>query len=161
MTNSSAPSVSWATSICSNMEAVAVKAGGSDVDYSLLTDPTELALSRKLSELQDLIAGCARDRAPFRLPHYAQDLASLFHQFYTECRVIGEDNLVRPCLDLRKEGVKSRAATRHARDDAAVLEGLVRVASRDHGDAQALSQRKGEALGALAVSCEVLPVEVD
>ena len=31
------------------MKAVAVKAIGENVDYSLLTDPTELALSRKLN----------------------------------------------------------------------------------------------------------------
>ena len=48
------------------MKAVAAKAIGENVDYSLLTDPTELALSRKLNELTDLIASCARDRAPFR-----------------------------------------------------------------------------------------------
>lgn len=70
------------------MEAVAVKAIGSDVDYSLLTDPTELALSRKLSELQDLIAGCARDRAPFRLTHYLEELAAGFHSFYATCQVL-------------------------------------------------------------------------
>lgn len=33
------------------MKAVAAKAIGENVDYSLLTDPTELALSRKLNEL--------------------------------------------------------------------------------------------------------------
>ena len=70
------------------MEAVAVKAVGSDVNYSLLTDPTELALSRKLSELQDLIAGCARDRAPFRLTHYLEELAADFHSFYAACQVL-------------------------------------------------------------------------
>ena len=46
------------------MKAVAAKAIGENVDYSLLTNPTELALSRKLNELTDLIASCARDRAP-------------------------------------------------------------------------------------------------
>ena len=70
------------------MEAVAVKAIGSDVDYGLLTDPTELALARKLSELEDLIAGCARDRAPFRLTHYLEELAGLFHSFYAACQVL-------------------------------------------------------------------------
>ena len=72
------------------MENVAVKAIDSvgTVDYSLLTDPTELALSRKLSELQDLIAGCARDRAPFRLTHYVEELAADFHSFYQACQVL-------------------------------------------------------------------------
>ncbi len=52
-----------------------VRPFGLDLAYSLLTDPTELALARKISELEDLIAGCARDRAPFRLTHYAEELA--------------------------------------------------------------------------------------
>ena len=70
------------------MENVAIKAIYGDVDYSLLTDPTELALSRKLSELQDLIAGAARDRAPFRITHYVEELASSFHSFYAACQVL-------------------------------------------------------------------------
>ena len=59
-------------------------------DLSILTHESELELMRKMSDFTDLIAGAARDRAPFRLTHYAQDLAALFHSFYTNCRVIGE-----------------------------------------------------------------------
>ena len=70
------------------MENVAIKAIYGDVDYSLLTDSTELALSRKLSELQDLIAGAARDRAPLRITHYVEELASAFHSFYAACQVL-------------------------------------------------------------------------
>lgn len=71
------------------MENVALKAiGGEPVNYALLTDPTELQLARKLSELEDLIAGCARDRAPFRLTHYLEELASDFHGFYAACQVL-------------------------------------------------------------------------
>ena len=61
---------------------------------SLLTDDTENALARKLSEFGSLIEASARDRAPFRLTHYAQQLAGLFHQFYTNCHIIGEDAAV-------------------------------------------------------------------
>lgn len=60
-------------------------------NLSMLTHESELELMRKMADFTDLIAGAARDRAPFRLTHYAQDLASLFHSFYTNCRVIGED----------------------------------------------------------------------
>ena len=70
------------------MKAVAQKAIGDDVNYALLTDPTELALSRKLNELTELIAGCARDRAPFRLTHFAEELAGDFHGFYAACQVL-------------------------------------------------------------------------
>ena len=61
-----------------------------DTDLSILTHESELELMRKMSDFTDLVAGAARDRAPFRLTHYAQDLAALFHSFYTNCRVIGE-----------------------------------------------------------------------
>ena len=45
----------------------------------------------KAVDFGNLIALAARDRAPFRLTHYAQDLASLFHQFYTNCHVLTDD----------------------------------------------------------------------
>ncbi|MEE0343929.1 MAG: arginine--tRNA ligase [Eggerthellaceae bacterium] len=61
-----------------------------NADLSVLTHESELELMRKMADFTDLVAGAARDRAPFRLTHYAQDLAGLFHSFYTNCRVIGE-----------------------------------------------------------------------
>ena len=70
------------------MDEVAARAIGENVHYELLSDPTELALSRKISELTDLIAGCARDRAPFRLTHFAEELAGDFHSFYAACHVL-------------------------------------------------------------------------
>ena len=75
-----------------DMAAVATEAIPADVDLSVLTAPEELALMRKMSEFGDLIALAARDRAPFRLTHYAQDLASLFHQFYTNCKILKADD---------------------------------------------------------------------
>ena len=62
-----------------------------DCDLTPLTHPSELALMRKMADFGNLIALAARDRAPFRLTHYAQDLASLFHQFYTNCHVLTDD----------------------------------------------------------------------
>lgn len=59
-----------------------------------LTHESELALMRQMADFTDLVAGAARDRAPFRLTHYAQDLAGLFHSFYTQCRVLGEEEEV-------------------------------------------------------------------
>lgn len=75
-----------------DMDEVAKQAIPADVDLSLLTQPEELALMRKMSEFADLVAGAARDRAPFRLTHYAQELASLFHQFYTNCKILKADS---------------------------------------------------------------------
>ena len=66
-----------------------------DVNLSLLTHDSELALMRKMDDFGEVVALAARDRAPFRLTHYAQEFASLFHQFYTNCHIIGEDDAVR------------------------------------------------------------------
>ncbi len=60
-------------------------------DLSPLTDESELALMRKMADFPAMVTLAARDRAPFRLTHYAQDLASLFHQFYTNCHVLVDD----------------------------------------------------------------------
>ena len=65
-----------------------------DVDLSPLTHESELALMRKMDDFVELIELAARDRAPFRLTHYAQELAGLFHQFYTNCHIIGEEPAV-------------------------------------------------------------------
>ena len=62
-----------------------------DCDLTPLTHPSELALMSKMADFGNLIALAARDRAPFRLTHYAQDLASQFHQFYTNCHVLTDD----------------------------------------------------------------------
>ena len=70
------------------MDAVADKAIGQDYNLELLTDPSEDALARKLNEFTDLVKACARDRAPFRLTHYAEELAAAFHAFYTNCQVL-------------------------------------------------------------------------
>jgi len=70
------------------MDAVAERSIGQDYDLSLLKGPTELALSRKISEFPELVEGCARDRAPFRLTHYAEELAGAFHAFYGVCQVL-------------------------------------------------------------------------
>lgn len=70
------------------MDEVGKRAIGSDYDLSLLTDPAELALSRKVSEFPGLVASCARERAPFKLTHYAEELAAAFHAFYNVCQVL-------------------------------------------------------------------------
>lgn len=68
---------------------------GADVDLSPLCEESELALMRKMGDFADMVAQAAADRAPFRLTHYAQDLAALFHQFYTNCYVLADDEATR------------------------------------------------------------------
>ena len=73
------------------MDELVAKVVPEDADLSVLTDPAEIALLRKMSDFGELVAQAARDRAPFRMTHYCQDLAALFHQFYTNCHVLVED----------------------------------------------------------------------
>ncbi len=76
------------------MDELAARIIPEGCDLSPLTHESELALMRKMADFGNLIALAARDRAPFRLTHYAQDLAALFHQFYTNCHVLTEDEAV-------------------------------------------------------------------
>ena len=63
-----------------------------DGDVALLTHPMELALIRKMLQLPELVHLMALQLEPHHLPHYAQDLATAFHAFYTECRVLDAEN---------------------------------------------------------------------
>lgn len=76
------------------IEEIVAELGLDDIDLSPLTHESELALMRKMADFSDLVAGAARDRAPFRLTHYAQELAGLFHSFYGNCHVLGEEECV-------------------------------------------------------------------
>ena len=60
-------------------------------DISLLRDPTELALIRKMVLLPELVESMARTLEPHHLPHYALDLATALHWFYENCRVLSSD----------------------------------------------------------------------
>lgn len=77
------------------MNQLAEKLIPENVDLSSLTEPSELALMRKMDDFSSLVALAARDRAPFRLTHYAQELAGLFHSFYGACHIMSAPEEVR------------------------------------------------------------------
>ena len=54
-----------------------------------LTAEVEINLIKKLGEYPELIAAAAKERAPHRVAHYVYELASLFHSFYNQCRILG------------------------------------------------------------------------
>ncbi|TEU16591.1 MAG: arginine--tRNA ligase [Anaerolineales bacterium] len=60
-------------------------------DVSLLTHPMELALIRQMLLLPEIVEQAALNLAPHHLTYYAQDLASAFHSFYRDCRVVSSD----------------------------------------------------------------------
>jgi len=73
------------------LEKAAERIGAVDGgDVALLTHPAELELVRRMLQLPELVQLMAANLEPHHLPHYAQDLATAFHAFYTECRVMGE-----------------------------------------------------------------------
>ncbi len=60
-------------------------------DVSLLATEPELTLIRRLILLPEIIEQVAGTLEPHHLPYYAQDLATVFHSFYKQCRVVTED----------------------------------------------------------------------
>jgi arginyl-tRNA synthetase len=60
-------------------------------DVSLLSTEPELTLIRRLILLPEIIERVAVTLEPHHLPYYAQDLATVFHSFYKQCRVVSED----------------------------------------------------------------------
>ena len=60
-------------------------------DVSLLVSPPEQALIRKMVLLPEILELAARTLEPHHLPYYAQELATSFHSFYKQCRVVSDD----------------------------------------------------------------------
>jgi arginyl-tRNA synthetase len=72
-------------------------------DLSLLTAAEERALMLHLLYFPGVVAGAAHAREPHRITTYAQELATAFHQFYHECRIVGDDAAVSAArLDLAR-----------------------------------------------------------
>ena len=64
---------------------------GEQPELALLTDETELAIINKLQTYEEEIAKAAAEYAPQRIARYAYELASCFHSFYNQCRILGVD----------------------------------------------------------------------
>jgi arginyl-tRNA synthetase len=72
----------------------------------------EVELMRTIANFEETILVAARQRAPYRLTRYAEELARHFHRFYTECRVVTEDaTLTRARLALSRAAQQVLANT--------------------------------------------------
>ncbi|MBC7223280.1 MAG: arginine--tRNA ligase [Anaerolineae bacterium] len=60
-------------------------------DVHLLTHPSELALIRLMLQFPEIVQTAAEKLAPHHLTYYAMDLASAFHIFYRDCRVLSSE----------------------------------------------------------------------
>lgn len=69
-------------------ESGATSEGG---DIGLLTHPAELELIRSMLRFPETIELAAANLEPHHLPHYAIELAGIFHSFYKQCRVVSSD----------------------------------------------------------------------
>lgn len=63
-----------------------------DGNISLLTTEPELTLIKRMIQLPEILELVTRNIEPHHLPHYAQELATAFHSFYKQCRVISEED---------------------------------------------------------------------
>ena len=62
------------------------------IDMALLSHPAELALIRKLLELEEQIELAVEKLSPHNLTHYALELGRTFSAFYRDCRVVDPHN---------------------------------------------------------------------
>lgn len=73
--------------ICRVIEKMAEEGtvyGGGKVSY---TEPSELALVRKIAEMPEMINDAAREYNPSALTRYAFELAQAYHKFYDSCSI--------------------------------------------------------------------------
>jgi arginyl-tRNA synthetase len=83
-------------------------------DVSLLTTEPELTLIRRMLLLPEILELVSDTLEPQHLPYYAQDLATVFHSFYKQCRVVSKNQeLTRARLKLVEAAQIVLARTLH------------------------------------------------
>jgi arginyl-tRNA synthetase len=100
------------SSILSLAEEKGIDYSGGDV--SLLTTEPELTLIRQMVRLPEIAELISETLEPHHLPYYAQDLATVFHSFYKQCRVVTKNQeLTQARLKLVKAAQIVLARTLH------------------------------------------------
>lgn len=61
----------------------------------LLKKEAEINLMREILKFEEIIEDTSNDYQVHRLPQYAIDLASAFHKFYSECKILDEDKKIK------------------------------------------------------------------
>jgi arginyl-tRNA synthetase len=93
-----------------NAEELGLKYGASEYKPELLTHDRERELLGGLAEYPRVVASAAELRQPHRIARYIEELATLYHGFYNDCRVLpmGEE----PASDIHSARATLCAATR-------------------------------------------------
>ena len=93
--------------MCS-IEALANKAGIETANhFEKVVSPKEIELLKHINEFRNVIIDGATQRAPHKIATYIQRLATLFHSFYNECKVVDEND-----KDLSSQRLALVAATK-------------------------------------------------
>jgi arginyl-tRNA synthetase len=83
-------------------------------DVSLLTAEPELTLIRQMTRLPEIAELISETLEPHHLPYYAKELATVFHSFYKQCRVVSKNQeLTQARLKLVKAAQIVLARTLH------------------------------------------------
>ena len=78
---------------CSIIENSTTLSIEDDTTGDLLSNPKELDLLKHIGEFEHVVLDAALNKAPYKVTNYLYTLASLFHTFYNECKVIDKENL--------------------------------------------------------------------
>jgi len=71
-----------------------------EADLSLLTNPEEISLIKKISHFPDIIESSALSFEPHRISIFLQDLVSLFHRYYHSGKLDGSKRVITDREDL-------------------------------------------------------------
>lgn len=97
----SAPYIQYSHARACSILSKAIEEGAwegpeSEIDSSLLVEPSEIDLIKKMAAFDSVIDHCARELRPHTLAIYARELADTFNQFYRFVPVlIAEDEKIR------------------------------------------------------------------
>ena len=87
--------------------------------FKLLGEPAEMDLIKKIGTFPDILLICEQQMDPFALVDYLQDLATCFHKFYDQHRVVDPEN-----KELSNERLALSDATRIALANGLTLLGV-------------------------------------
>jgi arginyl-tRNA synthetase len=62
-----------------------------EIDLGLLVHPAEIEVLKQADRLREEVREAAAHRAPHRITAYGYDVATAFHRFYTDCRIVTDD----------------------------------------------------------------------
>ena len=76
------------SAVLRNAAEVGVKCGVEHFRAELLDHPRERELLGGLAQYPEVVVGAAETRQPHRIARYIEELATLYHGFYNDCRVL-------------------------------------------------------------------------